>query len=97
MRRSEPYASDTAEILAEARLNIHAAVAECGNRRRMFAHHAATLSADAALHRESEPSQRATALCYLDETAGLPTRKYVVDDPHHPTRHGGGVVVEVIG
>lgn len=63
-----------AEILAEARLNIHAAVAECGDRRRMFAHHAATLSADAALHRDSEPSQRATAQCYLDETAGLLAR-----------------------
>lgn len=46
-----------AEILAEARLNIHAAVAECGDRRRMFAHHAATLSADAAL----QPRIRAVA------------------------------------
>jgi hypothetical protein len=41
------------------------------NRRRMFAHDAATLAADAALHPDAEPSQRAKALCYLDETAGL--------------------------
>ena len=63
-----------AEMLAEARLNIHAAVAECGERRRMFAHHAATLSADAALHPDAEASQRAMAQCYLDETAGLLAR-----------------------
>ncbi len=63
-----------AEILAAATLNIHAAVAKCGDRRRMFAHHAATLSADAALHRDSEPSQRATTQCYLDDTAGLLAR-----------------------
>lgn len=37
----------------------------------MFAHDAATLAADAALHPDAEPSQRAKALCYLDETAGL--------------------------
>lgn len=66
--------STPAEILAEARLNIHAAVAECGDRRRMFAHHAATLSADAALHRDAEPAQREKAQCYLDETAGLLAR-----------------------
>lgn len=60
-----------AAILAEARLNIHSAVAEHGNRRRMFAHHAATLSADAALHPSVEASQWSTAQLYLDETAGL--------------------------
>ena len=63
-----------AAMLAEARSNIHAAVRECGERRRMLAHHAATLSADAALHPEAEASQRAKALCYLDETAGLLAR-----------------------
>lgn len=62
-----------AAILAEARLNIHAAVAEHGNRRRMFAHHAATLSADAALQPGVEASQWSTAQLYLDETAGLLT------------------------
>jgi hypothetical protein len=40
----------------------------------MFAHDAATLAADAALHPDAEPSQRATAQCYLDETAGLLAR-----------------------
>lgn len=46
-----------AEILAEVRLAIHTAVAEHGDRRRMFAHHAATLAADAALHPGAEASQ----------------------------------------
>ncbi len=62
------------EILAEARLDIHAAVAAQGDRRRMFAHHAATLAADAALHPDVEPSQWEKAQCYLDETAGLLVR-----------------------
>lgn len=60
-----------AEILAKARLDIHAAVAAHGHRRRMFAHSAATLAADAALHPQAEASERAKARCYLDETAGL--------------------------
>ena len=37
----------------------------------MFAHSAATLAADAALHPQAEASERAKARCYLDETAGL--------------------------
>ena len=49
----------------------HAAVAAHGHRRRMFAHSAATLAADAALHPQAEASERAKARCYLDETAGL--------------------------
>lgn len=88
-----------AGLLAEARLSIHSAVAEHGDRRRMFAHDAATLAADAALHPDAEPSQRATAQCYLDETAGLLARAReemaaapnclprVTTDPL-PTRHG---------
>ena len=62
------------EILAEARLGIHAAVAAHGDRRRMFAHDAATLAADAALHPDADSSQREQAQCYLDETAGLLAR-----------------------
>ena len=60
-----------AGLLSEARSNLHQAVAESGNRRRMFAHHAASLAADVALTPGVEAAQQRTAQCYLAEAQGL--------------------------
>ncbi len=64
---------NSAQLLAEIRTSLHAAVAapDDAKRRRQHAHHAADLSADVILRRDSTDEQRRTAGIYLEQAVAM--------------------------
>lgn len=61
---------DPAATLEQARMSLHNAVASHGDRRRMFAHDAASLAASVALEPTAQSSQIATAQDYIAQAQG---------------------------
>jgi len=63
----------SAELLAQIRTSLHAAVQAQGDpqRRYQHAHHAADLASDVILCRDSTDEQRRTAGIYLEQAVGM--------------------------